>query len=56
VAIKVVASPAEHEMITTSPEEIAKQKAREEAGQKEDSTDPYSENPRPKKQVPSFDE
>lgn len=30
VAIKVVASPVEHALITTSPEEIAKQNAREE--------------------------
>ncbi|OHA72076.1 MAG: conjugal transfer protein TraC, partial [Candidatus Wildermuthbacteria bacterium RIFCSPHIGHO2_12_FULL_49_13] len=29
VAIKVVASPAEHEMITTAPEELARRKARE---------------------------
>ncbi|MBI2098256.1 MAG: DUF87 domain-containing protein [Candidatus Wildermuthbacteria bacterium] len=29
VAIKVVASPAEHEMITTAPEEIARRQARE---------------------------
>ena len=29
VAIKVVASPAEHEMITTAPEEIARRKARQ---------------------------
>ena len=31
IAIKVVASPSEHEIITTAPEEIAKQKAREQA-------------------------
>ncbi len=31
VAIKVVASPAEHEMITTAPEEIARRQAKEKA-------------------------
>jgi len=32
VAIKIVASDAEHELITTAPEEIARRQAREKAG------------------------
>lgn len=59
VAIKVVASPAEHEMITTAPEEIARRQARakmggepefgvdrsenEEAQAQETSKDPYKQ-------------
>ena len=52
VAIKVVASPAEHEMITTAPEEIARRQARERAPDKvqlglgpnrQDPEDPYSQ-------------
>lgn len=35
VAIKIVASPAEHEMITTAPEEIARRQAKERAADKD---------------------